>query len=392
METTKVFSDLLAAYVDPTIRIIALKGGTRSSKTWSVLQLLNTIAAKTKRPRLISVVSETLPHLKRGAIRDFKKMLNDDEIYNPDLWHDTDKTYSYKRGQIEFFSAGDAGKVHGPSRDILYVNECINIAYEIYRQLAVRTVEKTILDYNPAYEFWVDTKLAHRADVRIISSTYKDNDLLKPSQIAEIESNMLIDPEWWKVYGLGLTGSVEGLCVKPGTWRQIPEMPRGLKKEFLGIDFGWSKPTAIYHVGQGEQDGVYIDEIKYTPGMDNPAIAQAIKDAGLAHLEVICDAAEPKSIAELKKLGIKATKSDNKDIKLGLQIMNRYQKFYTERSLGIIEESRRYKYKKNPITDEYTDEPIDEHNHAIDAVRYVFLNRLSNIAPSFAVTTGRAKK
>lgn len=392
MDTTKVYSDLLAAYIDPTVRIIQLKGGTRSSKTWSALQLLNVIAAKSKRKRLISVVSETMPHLKKGAIRDFKNMLELDEVYNEDNWHDTDKMYSYEKGKIEFFSAADASRVHGPARDVLYINEAINIRYEVYRQLAVRTGEKIIIDYNHLHSFWADTKLAHRKDMRIINSTYLDNDLLPASQVAEIESNKDIDPEWWNVYGLGLMGSAEGLCIKPGTWSQVPAMPRIFKKEYIGIDFGWSKPSGIYHVGLAEQDKVFIDEIAYRRGMDNPAIAKAIIDAGLAHLEVICDAAEPKSIRELQKLGIRAVKSDNKDIKLGLQIMNRYQKCYTENSLGIIEESRQYKYKKDPATDEYTDEPIDEHNHAIDAVRYVFLNRLSNIAPSFSVTTGRAGK
>ena len=205
---------MLAAYVDPAVRVIALKGSTRSSKSWSTMQLLDVIAAKSKTPRLISVVSESMPHLKRGVIRDYKNMKEADGNYNPKAWHDTDKLYSYRNGKLEFFSADQPGKVHGPSRQVLYINEAINVGWEVYRQLAVRTTEKIILDYNPAFEFWVDTKLAPRADVRIIHSTYKDNDMLTASQISEIESNREIDPEWWKVYGLGETGSKAGLVMK----------------------------------------------------------------------------------------------------------------------------------------------------------------------------------
>ena len=147
MDTTKVFSDLLEAYIDPAVRIVALKGGTRSGKTWATMQLLNLIAQKSKTPRLISVVSETMPHLKRGAIRDFKNMLEAEKVFNPSKFNETDKIYKYGKGAIEFFSADEPGKVHGPARDVLYINECINVGWEVYRQLAVRTTEKIILDW-----------------------------------------------------------------------------------------------------------------------------------------------------------------------------------------------------------------------------------------------------
>lgn len=390
MDTTKVFSELLAAYTDPAIRVIALKGGTRSGKTWAVLQFLNYLAARSKAKRLISVVSETMPHLKKGAIRDMELMLEDEGTYDRDKWHDTDKVYSYKNARIEFFSADQYKKVLGPSRQILYINECINVAFEIYRQLSVRTTEKVILDYNPAWEFWVDSKLAHRADVRIITSTYKDNDKLTASQISEIESNKEIDPDWWLVYGEGKTGSREGLVLKE--WDIVAGLPPNRKKEFIAVDFGWTHSTAVYHVVLGEGGEVWLDELAYGPKHDNPDIAKAVISAGLAHLEVICDSAEPKSIKELKDLGLRrAIKTDSKDINLGVRIMNRYKKHFTARSLGIISEARKYRYIPNPDGG-YTNEPMDKDNHAIDAVRYVFLSRLSNITAGFSVTSGRARK
>lgn len=389
MHTTKVFSDLLAAFVDPSVRIVCLKGGTRSGKTWAVMQLIDQIGRRAKRDILTSVVSETLPHLKRGAIRDFKNMLKGDGVYNDKLWHDTDKIYSYPNMGLEFFSADTADKVHGPARNYLYINECINLEFEVYRQLAIRTTDKIILDYNPAWEFWVDTKLAMRDDVRIINSTYLDNDMLTASQIAEIESNREIDPEWWKVYGLGQTGSVEGLVWR--NWDIVQAMPKNLKKQWIGIDWGWTNPTAIMHIGLGERGDVYIDELAYQRGMDNPDIAKVIKDAGLAHLEVICDSAEPKSIKELKGYGIpNAIATESKEVDLGIRIVNRYKKHYTARSLGSIDENRKYRYAKDKKTDEYTNEVIKKFDHAKDAERYVFLSRLSNIPSGFDVTVSTA--
>lgn len=387
METTKVFSDLLAAYVDPAVRVIISKGGTRSSKTWSALQLLNIIAARSKKPRLISIVSETLPHLKRGCIRDFKNILEADGLYRPAAWHDTDKIYRYGKGAIEFFSADQPSKVHGPARDVLYINECINIDFAVFQQLAVRTGEKIILDYNPAYEFWVDEKVLIRPDARLITSTYLDNEMLTPGQIAEIESNREIDPEWWKVYGLGETGSAQGLIIKD--WDIVGEMVKGFKKEYIGLDFGYGAPTAAEHIRLSSGE-VWIDEIIYEANLTNPDIAKRIKDAGLGHVTIVADSAEPKSIKELLNAGLTVVPADKGDdsVRLGIQIMNRYKKHYTARSLGSIDENRKYRYMQDS-NGNYTGKPIDKFNHAKDAERYVFLKYLSDIITEFDFTVIR---
>lgn len=390
MDTTKVFSDLLAAYVDPAVRVIALKGGTRSGKTWAVTQLLDYIGRKSKKKRLVSVVSETMPHLKKGVIRDFQDLLQNENVWEVARWHDTDKIYSYDKMKLEFFSADTPSKAHGPARDILYINECINVEFEIYRQLAIRTTEKIILDYNPAWEFWLDTKLIpHRNDIALLVSTYKDNDTLSAAQVSEIESNRELDPDWWKVYGEGRTGSVEGLVWK--NWDIVAEMPKTFKKEWVGIDWGWSNPTAVMHIGLSERGEVFIDQLAYERGLDNPQIAEVIKAAGLAHLEVICDSAEPKSISELKGYGIHGARAtESKEVDLGIRIVNRYKKHYTARSLGSIDENRKYRYAKDKKTGEYINEVVKKFDHAKDAERYVFLSRLSNIPKGFDVSVRHA--
>lgn len=383
METTRVFDELLAAYVDPAVRVIVLKGGTRSGKTWSVMQLIDLIAIKAKKQRLISVVSETMPHLKRGCIRDFTNILEQEQQWNEQQWNATDKIYKIGKKTIEFFSCDQWDKVLGASRDDLFINECINVPFEVYRQLAVRTAGKIILDYNPAFEFWVDSKVLPRGEeVRLITSTYLDNPKLSAAQIAEIELNRELDPEWWKVYGKGEIGNKEGLIIH--NWDIVNALPAraSWKKAFIGVDWGWTAPTAIMLVVLGERNEVYIHEIAYKCGLDNPEIAQLIIDAGYRDLEIIADPAEAKSKQELRNAGLTVPDGIIKDINLGIRVMNRYKKHYTAESLNSIDENRKYRYKQDKEGN-YSGEPIDKNNHAKDAERYVFLNRLSDVAPSF---------
>lgn len=389
METTRVFSKIVKAYKDPAVRTIVNKGGTRSSKTWSILQLLYRIALKSTKPRTISVVSETMPHLKRGCIRDFEDILKNDGLWVESDWNATDKIYKVGNSIIEFFSADTPGKVMGLARDILYINECINVPFEVYRQLAGRTAEKVILDYNPLYEFWVDSKVLPNPASVLIHSTYRDNDMLSSSQVAEIEYQGSIDEMYKRIMLDGETGSYEGLIIK--NWDIVADLPprNTWKKAFIGVDWGWSVPSAIELVVLGEGGEVWIDELGYAPNLDNPDIAKIIIDAGYRHVEIIADPAEPKSKQELRNHGLIVPDGIVKDIDLGIRVVNRYKKHYTARSLGTIDENRKYRYKQDPDGN-YTGLPIDKFNHAKDAERYVFLNRLSNLTSGFDVTVGSA--
>jgi phage terminase large subunit len=381
METTNVFKKNLAAFIRPGIRTIVNKGGTRSSKTWSILQLLYIIAVKSKRPRTISVVSESLPHLKRGCIRDFETMLKADNLWDENNWNATDKIYRVNNCEIEFFGADTPGKVAGPARDILFINECINVPFDVYRQLATRTREKVILDYNPLYDFWVDDKVLPAPDSELIHSTYKDNDMLTAAQIAEIEYQGSIDENYRRVYILGETGSYEGQIMQ--NWDIVGDMIKDFKKEYIGLDFGYGAPTAAEHVRLSGGE-TWIDEIIYETNLTNPDIAKRIKDAGLGHVTVVADNAEPKSIRELQNAGLTVVPADKGDdsVRLGIQIMNRYKKHYTARSVGSIAENRRYRYMQDSNGD-YTGKPIDKFNHAKDAERYVFLKYLGDIITEF---------
>lgn len=381
METTNVFKKNLASFIRPDIRTIVNKGGARSSKTWSILQLLYLIALKSKKPRTISVVSESLPHLKRGCIRDFESMLKPEGIWSANDWNATDKIYRVNRSEIEFIGADMPDKLIGPARDILFINECINVPFDLYRQASTRTREKVILDYNPLYEFWVDDKVLPSDSSVLLHSTYKDNNMLSAAQIAEIEYQGSIDENYRRVYILGETGSYEGLVIK--NWDIVGDMVKDFKKEYIGLDFGYGVPTAAEHIRLSGGE-TWIDEIIYETNLTNPDIAKRIKDAGLGHVTVVADNAEPKSIRELQNAGLTVVASDKGDdsVRLGIQIMNRYKKHYTARSLGSIDENRKYRYMQDS-NGNYTGKPIDKFNHAKDAERYVFLKYLGDIIAEF---------
>jgi len=349
--------------------VVVNKGGTRSGKTWSLLQLCYTLITK-KDNIMVSVVGETMPFLKRGAMRDFKSIVGED--WQDAWWNATDKLYTIPttKSSIEFFSADNEGKVHGSARDYLFLNECYFIPYEIYRQLAVRTRKRIMLDYNPRSRFWVDEYLIGKEDVALIHSTYKDNPHLTPMQVAQIESNQS-DSNWWRVYGLGETGSVEGLVYT--NWQISQTYPSDYKREFICIDFGFTNdPTAILRVRLSGGE-LWVDEIAYRTGMLNQDIVRELKEAGVARgAQIVCDSAEQKSIAEINNLGgfraVPVSKGKG-SIVSGITAVQAYKVNVTQRSLGTIDELRNYSWKRD-INGSYINEPIDRYNHSLDALRY----------------------
>lgn len=390
---TRVYKASLAAFV-ALFRIIANKGGTRSGKTYAVMQLLLVIATTLKRS--ISVVSESLPHLKRGALKDFREILErEGRVEGRDYYENkTDLTFIFPNGStIEFFSVDNWGKVKGSRRDILFINECNRISYETYRQLAVRTTETIFLDWNPDNEFWYEEYIAQRDTTKEIHSTYLDNPYLDKAQIAEIESNRY-NEQWWRVYGLGLTGHIEGAIYRP--FIQIDELPdaRSRMRHVYGLDFGYSNdPTSLVdvYIDEGARR-IYVDEIIYESGMLNSDIAERMAEYDISHsTEIFADSAEPKSIDELgrKQYRYNVKPAYKRDLLSQIQFLQQYDIYVTKRSLNIIRESRMYRWKEDK-EGRAVNEPIDAYNHAMDALRYAVFtpmrhsrtigNRAGNIA------------
>lgn len=368
MKLTKVFDKLIAHHVGGA-RIIAQQGGTSSSKTYSTLQLLLIIAAKHP-GLLISVVAESLPHLKRGALRDFINILEEEGIYSERIHNKTDNSFKIGGSVIEFFGADSPDKLRGARRDYLFLNECNNISYAAFNQLEPRTKTRVFLDYNPVAEFWVHEHLLDKPGVAYIQSTYLDNDFLDPSIIKSIERRRETDPAWFKVYGLGETGRAEGLVFNK--WDIVDDVPDS-KLLGYGLDFGYTNdPSAAIAVYLAEGT-LYFDELIYSTGLTNDDLFIRARKAKIdMQANTYADSAEPKSIEELFRLGWRGVRPVVKgadSIRNGIQVMQTYNIKVTKRSTNLIKELRNYQW----ATDKYGEplnKPSDNWNHCIDSARY----------------------
>ena len=375
MTVTPVYERLLEA-VGKTDRFVSSCGGTRSGKTYAALQLLYKIAARDTVPTVTSVVSETFPHLKRGAIRDFQTAIG--EQWKEDRWSRGDSIYTLPNGSIiEFFSADSPAKVHGPARNRLFLNEVQTIPYEIARQLFVRTRGLILMDYNPTHSFWAQELIEPRPECVTIHSTYLDNPFLTPEQVAEIESNRN-DRNWWTVYGEGKVGTLDGLVY---TFDLIDALPAGLEASSLtevqGIDFGFTNdPTArVRCLVDTRRKVIYADERCYAPRMLNRDIVEDLRRDGVTrHVPVYADSAEPKSIAEIYEAGFNVRPcvkgiDEKKRLTAQLQWMQGWSLKVTKASLNLIRELRNYTWAKDR-DGRALNIPIDKFNHALDALRY----------------------
>ena len=351
-------------------RLRIVQGGTSSSKTFSIIPLLIQYALQ-KPKQEISIVSESIPHLKRGVIRDFIKIMQWTDLWDANLFNKSNLTYKFDNGSfIEFFSADHPDKLRGARRDVLFINECNNVTFESYQQLAIRTNKFIYLDYTPTNDFWVHKELMDDADFVVL--TYKDNEALEQSIVKEIEKARdkakYSDywANWWKVYGLGQIGSLEGVIFN--NWKTIKELPKEARLIGRGLDFGYSNdPTAIVEVYYLDGKKI-LHEICYQKELTNSQIAKYVKDS----VKTYCDSAEPKSIKELRTLGVNAfgvTKGRD-SVNFGIQTMQEQKYLVTETSTNLINELRKYAWAKDKRTDEQLNKPIDDFNHAIDAVRY----------------------
>jgi len=380
MATTKVLQEILEAYYAKKRRIL-LEGGTSSSKTYSAIQAAILLAEGDKTPTISSVVSESLPHLKKGAIRDFFTVLKQPMKHNPN-YNATDCIYTFPGSGsiIEFFGANESGKVHGPRRDRLFVNECNNVPWTTVHALDIRTKYFTMADWNPTGEFWAHE---YESGGKMVAgwlknpenayshSTYLDaKHLLPPEVVTNIESNRH-DANWWHIYGLGLLGKVEGLVYR-SDFTQVPSLPeRG--EHFYGMDFGYSvDPSVLLHLVIIGMD-LYAQQLFFQRGMENDVIAEAMIDHNVrTHYDQIwADSAEPKSIAEIHRFGfnIQGASKGPGSVKQRIQLRNQYKMHWTEDSLECIKEQRNCRYvqdKDGKLTDKIT----HQWSHGMDACDY----------------------
>lgn len=376
MKTTTAFTKI--ASMKAPIRVV--QGGTSAGKTYSILHFL--IIYAFHRSELISVVAESIPVLKRGAYKDFMDIITLMGIYDEKNHNKTDRTYQLNNSTFEFFSADDSSKLRGSRRDILFLNEANNVGFEAFSELNVRTKKFTFLDYNPTAQFYAHTDLIGRDDVDFLILTYKDNEFLDKRIVDEIQSWELkaetseYYKNRWKVMGLGQLGIQSGAIYND--WSEIDSVPLNAELLGSGMDYGFSNdPSSLISVYRYDGD-IIIDEVVYQKGLLNSQLAALIKDSNAKNSIIYADSAEPKSNAELKHYGLSIlpVEKGKDSINYGIQLIQEQHLKVTSRSTNLIKELQNYTWAKDKDGNQLS-VPIDNWNHALDALRYFFLMKFS---------------
>lgn len=360
-------------------RIRAAAGGTSASKTISILLILIDKAvsyANADQQLLISVVSESLPHLKRGVMRDFINIMEGHNYFKESQWNRTDFTYNFSpKVKMEFFGVDTPDKVRGPRRDILFMNEANNCPFESFEQLEVRTKHEIWLDWNPTSEFWFYTEILQSREaeyidgnVDFITLTYKDNESLDKSIVSSIEARKH-NKAWWDVYGLGKLGEVEGKIYKD--WKIIDEIPHEARLERYGLDFGYANDPAALVAIYYYSGGYIIEELLFRTHMSNRQIADYVLNSASPNALIIADSAEPKSIAEMQEHGLNiigAAKGQG-SVNQGIQWVQDQRMSVTKASTNVIKAYRNYMWQTDR-DGKIIDKPDHRLSDAMDAVRY----------------------
>lgn len=356
-----------------------IQGGTSAGKTFGILPILIDRCVRT--PMLeTSVVSESIPHLRRGAMKDFLKIMIATGRYIDSHWNRSGLKYTFMNGSyIEFFSVEQPDKLRGARRHVLYVNEANNIPFDAYNQLAIRTSGDIWIDFNPTANFWAHKEVAIEDDVDFITLTYLDNEALPETIVKDIESardkakDSAYWSNWWQVYGLGKVGSLDGVCITG--WKEI-KLPEEARLLCMGMDFGYSNdPTTLIALYKFN-DAYIFDEVIYQKKLLNSDISDLLKTHDVNSV-IYADSAEPKSIAEIRTYGHKilpCTKGKD-SIVYGINLINQNKIFITNRSTNLLKELQSYTWMKDREGNTIN-KPIDAFNHCIDACRYAITSQL----------------
>jgi phage terminase large subunit len=363
INSTVIFEQNFDALQDPSIRFIINQGGSRSSKTYSLCQVLIVYCLQNPN-KVVSIVRKTFPALRATVMRDFFEVLKDLEIYEKSSHNMSENIYRFSNGSIvEFFSVDDEQKVRGRKRDIGWLNEANELWFEDFQQLNMRTETKMIFDYNPSdsnswlYELPKDESI-------LIKSTYKDNPFLPESIIRQIEDLARTDEALYQIYALGEKAISKTNIFN--TWEFITQKPERFKNYVYGLDFGYNHPTALMRVYWCEGD-IYIEPVLYESYLTTSELIERFKQLNIENtVDILADYSRPEIIAEMQNAGYNVNNA-NKNVKSGLNAVKTF-KVWCKEDENLKKEYQNYKWKK--IGDTITDEPVKLYDDAMDAVRY----------------------
>jgi len=377
IQTTKIYSEF-TTFHDSPLRIGVWQGGTRSSKTYNIV--LGWVLKLAKEDnQVLTVCRETMVSLKNTVYRDFMEILHKTGLYDEKNLSKGEMTYMLGTNLIEFRGLDDDQKVRGAKRDYLYINEANEIPFPIFKQLLFRTKKKIVLDYNPSEEFhWIYSDVLTRSDCAFHKSTYLDNPFLPDDQVNEIERLKDLDPNYWRVYGLGERGMSEATIFK--NWELCDTIPES-NEVYYGLDFGFNDPNALIQVTFYEGD-IYLKELLYKSQLTSSDLILELKDKGLDDTATIYgDNSRPETIQEIYVGGfnIHSCTKGKGSIKAGIDWIKKNKVFVTKDSLNLIKELKSYKWKIDK-NERVLDEPVDVNNHLIDALRYGLNEKIHNVS------------
>lgn len=358
--------------------IVINQGGSSSGKTYSILQVLFTKALTEY--NVITVVGESIPNLKAGALRDALDIYNN----SPELkqfvsdYNRTDRIFHFINGSImEFKSYETPQGAKSGKRDYLFINEAQGISKEIFNELHIRTKKQTYIDYNPNAEFWVHEDLIGQPDSKLFISDHRHNPFVPQKIRDKIEALRFKDMELFKVYARGMTGKIEGLVFR--NFDIVDEVPLGAELLGVGLDWGFTNdPTTTIKVFRFNGE-LYIDELIYETGLTNSDVIRKLQSLGVkSSMDIVADSAEPKSIEDLKRAGfsIEGAKKGPDSIINSIDTLKQFKINITRRSVNTIKEFRSYKWSVDS-SGKSINKPVDYSNHSIDAIRYVALNKIN---------------
>ena len=357
-----------------TERIKVIQGGARAGKTIAILIILCDLSFEVQN-KIISIVTDSYPNLEKGAMRDWEKLIKAtgrERYFKVNLSKHT-WTNLCTGTVLEFFSC-DTEDALGAGRDYLFVNEASRITHQTYDQLALRTTGDIWLDYNPTHEFWVHTDLLKRPKgVSFLKLTYLDNEAIPPTVLDELLAHKGDGTSnWWRVYGLGEVGSLEGNVYEG--WTPVENLPEGYVLRRYGVDFGFSNdPTAVVAVYEGEDSSICIDLKLYENKLLTPQLVEKCKE--LPEGLFVCDNARPEIIAEMQANGVRAigcnkTAGEKMNGKLyNIELVKRRKVLYIANN-DLEREYLTYAWRTKKSTGEVLDEPQDGNDHAMDALAY----------------------
>ena len=382
---TKAVNKLLSL----TKRIRVVPGGTWAGKTYDIIAIEIDYLIKNPKTKL-TVVAETIPAVKEGALKDFKEIMDDTGRWFQDRYNATERTYTFANGStIQFTAFENEGKAkQAGKRDRLFVNEANTVPKAVVDALMIRTSGVIWLDYNPSARYWVNEELEGKDHVDWLTLTYRDNEALPPTILDELQrrrekaKTSSYWDNWCKVYLDGQIGSLEGVCIKD--WKELGRLPTDEEGELecrvlcYGMDFGYTNDPSTLVALYKWNDAYIFDEVFYRKGMLNSDIANYIKSEKISEL-IYADSAEPKSIDEIRNYGIDITGAPKgrDSIMYGINLLNENEVYITSRSHNIKRELQSYTFAKDK-SGETLNRPIDAFNHSLDAMRYAIMGQLDN--------------